>query len=311
MAWGYWIAIWCGNAAISVGFAGYLSALVPGLTGNPALQAGAAASAIWFLTWVNSRGIRQAGTVQLVTTVLKLAPLLLIATVGLLYFDPANLTPFNASGGSAFDAVTATAALTLWAFLGLESASIPAGDVEDPTRTIPRATIYGTLLAATVYILGTAAVMGVLPAQALAGSTAPFADAAAVMWGGWAFQLVAIGAVISAFGALNGWILLGGQIPLAAASDHLFPERFSTVSSNGTPVFGLVVTSVLSSLLLALNYTRGLVEMFGFIILLATLTTLVPNVFTAAAELLLLVRENPRTRRPPSRPRPHRRPSKS
>jgi APA family basic amino acid/polyamine antiporter len=97
--------------------------------------------------------------------------------------------------------------------------------------------------------------------------------------------------VISCFGALNGWILLSGQIPLAVAKDRLFPERFGRVSSNGTPVFGLVVSGLLASLVMVLNYTRGLVDMFTFIILLATLTTLVPYVFTAGAELLLLVRE--------------------
>jgi APA family basic amino acid/polyamine antiporter len=123
----------------------------------------------------------------------------------------------------------------------------------------------------------TVAVMGVLPASVLAGSNAPFADAAKEMFGGWAGDAVAIGAIISAFGALNGWILLQGQIPMAAARDRLFPALFARTTRAGAPVFGLVVSSVLVTGLIAMNYTKSLVDQFTFIILLATLTTLVPT----------------------------------
>jgi APA family basic amino acid/polyamine antiporter len=128
----------------------------------------------------------------------------------------------------------------------------------------------------------------------LAGSNAPFADAAAEMFGGWAGDAVAVGAIVSAFGALNGWILLQGQVPLAAARDRLFPAAFARTSRNGVPVFGLVVSSVLVTMLLAMNYTRSLVEQFTFIILLATLTTLVPYAYSAAAQLMLLVTDRAR-----------------
>jgi APA family basic amino acid/polyamine antiporter len=291
VAWGYWISIWCGNAAISVGFVGYFSALVPGLDDSPQLQVGVAVAAIWLLTYVNSRGIREAGIMQLVTTILKLVPLALVGLVGLAFIDRANLEPFNATGGPALDAIGATAALTLWAFLGLESASVPADDVVDPKRTIPRATYIGTGITAVVYMAGTLAVMGMMPASELAVSTAPFADAAARMWGGWARNIVALGAAISAFGALNGWILLSGQIPMAAARDRLFPVRFAAVNGAGAPVFGLIVSSVFATGIMALNYTRGLVGMFTFIVLLSTMTAVVPYVFTATAELLIRIRK--------------------
>jgi len=221
-------------------------------------------------------------------------PLLAIATVGLLFVQGGNFSPFNASGGSSFGAITAAAALTLWAFIGLESATVPAGDVEDPKRTIPRSTILGTLLTALVYILGTVAVMGVIPAATLAGSNAPFADAAREMLGGWAGDAVAIGAIVSAFGALNGWILLQGQIPMAAARDRLFPAVFARTGRGGAPVFGLIVSSVLVTLLMAMSYTKSLVDQFTFIILLATLTTLVPYAYSAAAQLMLLVSDRAR-----------------
>lgn len=299
VAWGYWISIWSGNAAIAVAFAAYMGVFVPGLANDPAAAAATAIAAIWLLTLVNVTGVRNAGALQLGTTVLKLLPLIAIGTVGLLYFDAGNFRPFNVSGESTFSAITATATLTLWAFLGLESASIPADDVRDPRKTIPRATILGTLCAALVYVLSSVAVMGVISPRALAGSTAPFADAASVMWGGWAAYAVAAGAAVSSFGALNGWILLSGQIPLAVARDGLFPAAFRRSSRWGTPVTGLVVSSVLATVLISMNYTRALVAQFTFILLLATLTTLVPYVLCSLAEPMIRARGPTREGRGP------------
>jgi basic amino acid/polyamine antiporter, APA family len=293
-AWGYWIAAWAGNAAIAVAFVGYLAWFFGGLSTNSFAAVVVGLSAIWLLTWVNAMGIRQGGAMQVVTTVLKIVPLVAIATIGLWSFHAANFPAFNATTGSTFHALTAAATLTLWAFIGLESATIPADDVEDPQHTIPRATMVGTIVTAVIYVLGTVAVMGVMSTGALTASTAPFADAAEKMWGTWAGNAVALGAVISAFGALNGWILIQGQIPLAAARDRLFPKAFARVSHNGTPVVALVVSSVLVSGLMVMNYTKSLVDQFTFIILLATLTTLVPYAYSAAAQLMLFVTDRHR-----------------
>jgi APA family basic amino acid/polyamine antiporter len=293
-AWGYWIAIWAGNAAIAVAFVSYLSTFWDALATNSLLAAAVALTAIWVLTWINAMGVHQGALVQAVTTVLKLLPLAAIATFGLFFIRSGNFEPFNPSGTSAFGAVTAAAALTLWAFIGLESATVPAEDVRDPDRTIPRSTIIGTVVVSLVYLLGTAAVMGVIPADVLAGSNAPFADAAREMFGGWAGDAVAIGAIVSAFGALNGWILLQGQVPMAAARDRLFPAAFARTGRGGAPVVGLVVSSVLVTVLMAMNYTRSLVDQFSFILLLATLTTLVPYAYSAMAQLMLLVTDRAR-----------------
>ncbi len=297
VAWGYWISTCVGNAAIAVGMVGYLGFFWRPLATSPALGAAAALAAIWLLTWVNARGVREAGGVQLVTTVLKLLPLVAVGTIGLAFIHWDNFTPFNPSGRSTLSAVSATAALTLWAFLGLESATIPAGEVERPERTIPRATLLGTVLAAAVYILGTVAVMGVIPSATLATSTAPFADAASSMWGPWAAHAVAAGAAISCFGALNGWILLQGQLPLAAAVDGVLPPVLGRRSARGTPVASLVISSVLVTLIVGMNFTKGLVAEFTFIILLATLTTLVPYAFSTAALALMHFRERKRLSR--------------
>lgn len=294
ISWGYWIAIWAGNAAIAVAMVGYLADFWGELGTNSLLAVVVALTAIWGLTLVNAMGVRQGGAVQLVTTVLKLVPLVGIAVLGLFFINWGNFTPFNASDASPFGAITATAALTLWAFIGLESATVPAENVEKPEKTIPRSTIIGTTVAALVYILGTVAVMGIIPAETLANSTAPFADAAREMYGAWAGRVVAIGAIISTFGALNGWILLQGQIPLAAARDRLFPVSFGRLSKRGVPVFGLVASSVLVTVLMAMNYTATLVEQFSFIVLLATLTTLVPYAYSAAAQVMLFVTDRAR-----------------
>jgi APA family basic amino acid/polyamine antiporter len=297
VAWGYWISICAGNAAIVTALVSYGGFFWTPLATEPLLGAATAVAVIWFLTWINARGVREAGVMQLVTTLLKLAPLVVIATAGLLYLDPTNFTPFNTSELSTSGAVAATATLTLWAFLGLESATVPAGHVDRPARTIPRATMLGTGLAAVVYVLGTVAVMGVIPPDRLASSTAPFADAASHMWGAWTARVVAAGAVISCFGALNGWILLQGQLPMAAAMDGLMPRLFARRSPRGTPVPALVVSSILVTAIVATNYTKGLVSAFTFVILLATLSTLLPYAFSSLSLIRLMLRQRHRNPR--------------
>lgn len=290
MAYNYWIALWVGNAAIAVAFTGYLGFFIPALHGNAFLSFLVSASMVWLMTIVNIIGVRHAGLVQLVTTILKLMPLLLIATLGLLFIDPENLKHFNLTGKSDFSALTGAATLTLWAFIGLESATVPAENVENPQRNIARATILGVLITAAVYIFSTLAVMGAIAPEQLKHSTAPFADAAKIMFGPVGGVLIAIGAVISCFGALNGWTLLQGQIPLAAARDGLFPKIFAKETRSGTPVMGLIISSVLITLLLLLTLSENLVKQFTFIILLATLASLIPYLFTTMAQLIVFIK---------------------
>jgi len=291
VAWGYWLSIWTGNAAISVAGVGYLSVFIPSLKENQSLSAFVAVGAIWLFTFINTLSIKKVGQVQLVTTILKILPLLLLGTFGFLHFNSAHFEPFNLSEASNFDAVTATAALALWAFLGLESATIPSDKVRNPGKTISMATIAGIIIAALLYISSTIGVMGIIAPADLQQSAAPFADAAQKIWGSWAGGLVAAGAAIACFGALNGWILLQGQLPMAAARDKLFPPGFKKVSKKGVPVFGLIIASVLASFLVGVNYTKGLVKMFSFIIMLSTLSCLLPYLFSSLSELALYLRK--------------------
>ncbi len=285
VAWGYWVSLWCGNAAIAVAMVSYLSVFFPVLQANPLLGVAVALSAIWLLTVINCIGVKEAGIIQLVTTVLKLMPLLILGAAVVVYFDLAAFTPLNLSSVSHFDAVTATAALTLWAFLGLESATVPADSVENPTVNIPRATLFGFLITAAVYIASTVTILSVVPQVDLVNSGAPFADAARLMWGDWAGYFIATIAVISCFGALNGWTLIQGQMPLAAANDGLFPAIFKANRVSGVPVAGLIISSGLVSLLTISNYAGGLVALFTYTILLSTLAVLVPYLFTILYEL--------------------------
>ena len=297
-AWGYWIAAWVGNAAIATAFVGALAVFIPvlgeGTTTGHVWAYVTAIGTIWLLTMINAWGVKQTGAVQLVTTVLKFVPLVLIGAIGLFSMDTANFGAFAPNGWGAgagvVGGVTAAMALTLWAFIGLESATVPAEEIRDPERTIPRATIWGTLVTAVVYAGATIAVMGIIPLATLQDSTAPFADAATSVFGGafWG-KVVAMVVMVSTFGALNGWILLQGRVPYAASRDGLFPRAFGKLSRRGTPVFGLVVSSVLITGLMALNYHKDLVDNFTFVILLATLVTLVPYALSAAAEAYLMI----------------------
>lgn len=297
VAYNYWIGLWVGNAAIAVTFVGYLSWFFPAISQSKPLAFGMTVGVLWLITFINAMGVREAGRVQVITTILKLVPLFLIASVGLFYIDTKHLLDFNVTAQphlSNVSALTAAATLTMWSFIGFESATIPADNAINPEKNIPRATILGTLIAATVYIAGTVAVMGVIPMDQLAQSNSPFADAARFMFGHWGGWMIALAGTIACFGTLNGWVLMQGQIPLAAAKDGLFPKAFTRVSRNGTPVFGLVLSSLLITGMLLLQYGANMVQLFTNIILLATLAQLVPYIYTSLAEVLLLVRGSER-----------------
>lgn len=289
VAWGYWISTWVSNAAITIAFVGAMSVFFPVLNQNAVIAVMVGLGTIWFLTWINSKGVRESGKLQLLTTILKIVPLLVVILGGFFFFDINNFIPFNSSGKSNLSAIAVTATLTLYAFLGVESATVPAGNVENPEKTIPRATMLGTIITTLIYILGTVVVMGMIPSNLLANSPAPFADAMAIITNEWGRNLVAAGAAISAFGALNGWILIQGQIAMAIAKDDLFPRVFRKKNKNGVPFLGLIIGSVLTSAVMLMNYADGLVEQFKFLILLTTLCCLIPYLFTSVAYVLIVI----------------------
>src|SRR3954447_6677653 len=148
IAWGYWIALWAGNAAIAVAFVGYAAAFFPQLNSVKLLGGIVAIALVWVMTFINLRGVGAAGRVQTITTAIKLVPLIAMATLGLFWFDGSNPTAWapTATEPNALVAVMSVVALTLWSFLGLESATVAGGEIDNPKVTIPRATMVGTLI---------------------------------------------------------------------------------------------------------------------------------------------------------------------
>jgi APA family basic amino acid/polyamine antiporter len=283
VAWSYWVCTWSANAAIAVAFTGSLGALWPAATATPLRGALCSLVALWLCTGITLTGVREAGRVAVITTLLKLVPLLVFGLLGLTALHGGAHTPFNPSGKPLAEVSLSTATLALWALLGLETATVPTGVVADPLRTVPRATVIGTLMAGVATMLACTVVIGMLPAETLQGSPAPMATAAAYAWGPAAGVGMAVVAAISCFGTLNGWVLLVAQTTMAAAKDGLFPRVFARTDKRGTPWLGLLVSSVLASALIAANYTRSLVALFTFMVLLSTATTLLPYLITTLA----------------------------
>jgi len=289
VAWGYWIACWVGNAAIVLAVIGALSFFFPVLESNSLYSVSIGLTLIWLFTWINSRGVKESGKVQVITTVLKLLPLAFVILVGIFFFDFDNFPKFNLTGDSNFATFPVVAAITLYAFMGLESGSIPAENVENPELTIPKATMFGTFVVAIVYILGTIVLFGVLPNDILQNSPAPFAEAAQIIGGDFGGYFVAIGVIISGIGVLNGWILITGQIPLAAAHDNLFPRIFKKENKKGAPAIGIIIGSVLTTIVLLMNFNEGLVDQIGMVIDISVFTALIPYLFVTAAYILVLI----------------------
>ena len=287
VAWGYWISVWVTNAGIAVAIVSALTVFFPDLQTNRLLAVLVGLAFIWLFTWVNIKGVKSSGKIQVVTTVFKLLPLILIILAGLFFIDINNFPEFNISESSNIEAFSAVATLTLFAFLGIEVATIPAENVDNPEKTVPRATMLGTTIVTLVYILSTVVLFGILPVEQLMNSPAPFAEAGKIIGGEYAGYIVAAGAAISAIGALNGWILIAGQLPMATAKDGMFPRLFKKQNKNQAPLIGLIIGSVLSSVVMLMNFSESLIDQFEFMVLLTTLTCLVPYLFVAAAYVLI------------------------
>ncbi|HWD88655.1 MAG TPA: amino acid permease [Mucilaginibacter sp.] len=287
VAWGYTLSICCANAAIVVSFVSAMSVFFPVLAKSSVIAVATGLVTIWFITWVNTRGVIVSGKFQLITTILKLVPLLLVAIGGLFFIKTANFYPFNLSGKPTFDAISTTAAMTMFAFVGIECATIPAGSTENSGKTVSRATMLGVIVVALIYILGSFSVLGLVPAAALEKSATPYADAAVLIYGPAARYIVSGGVAIAAFGALNGWVLVQGQVPAAIAKDKLFPEIFGRLNKKGVPTTGMIISCTVISCLMAMNYSKGLVEQFKFLLLMATLSVLVPYLLSAVAYIVI------------------------
>jgi len=285
-AWSYWITAWAGNAAIAVGWVLYVEYFI-NKDHNRLISVLLVLVGLWIPALINLTGIKNMGTFQVWTTILKFAALAFMSTVGLFYIQRANYTPWNVSGESAVAAIGGGMAIALFSYLGVETAAVAAGKVRDPDRNVPRATIWGTLATAVVYLLSLTAVFGILSNTQLSTSTAPFSDAVNSMFGGtWAGNVMAIAVIISGIGALNGWTMICAEMPLAAAEDGLFPEQFKKTSAKGVPTFGIVASTALASIAMMINYLGSSgATVFTTLVLMTGITAAIPYAFSALAQM--------------------------
>jgi APA family basic amino acid/polyamine antiporter len=292
--WSYWISQWVTNAAIGIGLVSYMSPFAPEFFARPSVGPVIAIAIVILMTSVAIRGVRTSGAVQIATTILKLLPLLAVIVAVFVVLgssDSSAATTANvARTPIGWPAIAGAMALALWPMQGFESGTVPAGRVIDPARTIARATMIGTAIVGVVYILVTFAVFLLLPSDVAAKSTAPLADLISHVWGRGAGQLVAAFAMISAIGALNGWVFLQAEVQLLLAERGVFPRVFARVNKAGMPVYAHLLGCALSVALIAMNLTGGMIQIYTFIILLATVAVLVLYLAGAATMLALLAR---------------------
>ncbi len=289
--WCYWIQAWAGNAAIVSAWVFYVDALF-GLHPSGLGNWGIALSGLWIPAAVNLAGVRQMAWFQNLTVVLKFLPLLFVAVVGWFFVSSGNFGAFNASGGSFYDAIGIAAGVALFSFIGVEVAAITAKRVGDPRKNVARASLFGTAASAVLYLLASAAVMGLVPHHDLVNNGAPFVNAfeAVFSHGAWAGKLVAGLAVVSGIGALNGWTLVTAEVSRAVAADGLFPRAFAWADRKDSAWFGIVLAAALPSLLMLWSYTTATgLTVFTDLVDLTVVTVAIPYLFSACAQLAYLV----------------------
>ena len=279
----YWFGNWIGNIAIAVAAVGYLAELVPAITDPPASVV-ATAVVIWLLTFANILGPRVIGALEVWTMTLALLPILAIALLGWIWFDSATFRAgWNVSGGSDMEAISRAASMALWAYMGIESAAVSAGVIENPKRNVPLATLIGLGLAAIVYVLSSTVIMGIVPNAELQTSHAPFAEAARLALGPAGAIIISVCAILKSFGSLGGWMLLVGQSAKAAADDGMFPRVFARLNANGVPGTGLVIVGVLMTVVLFATMSPTLAGQFNRLVDLAVILIIVPYIYSAVA----------------------------
>ncbi len=291
-AWGYWVSVWVANAVIVIGAVSYLGKLVPALDRSRPLAAVTGVVLLWCFAAVNWRGVRTAGRVQLVTTILKLWPFVaafVVVGILLLRGGLGAVQPFDASQLTLGAAATTTT-LTLYAMLGIECAAVPGDAVEDPARVVPLATMAGTVFSGLVIMLLCVSLVLFMPAAQVAGSSAPLVEFVSLGLGDAAAQLVSVAVVIAALGCLNGWALLAGETPPLVAQAGVVPAWWGVRNARGASRNAAFVSHVLTSVLVLLNASPALSGAFTFIVQLATATVLLIYILSPLAALRFMAR---------------------
>ena len=284
IAWTYWVACVSAIAGISIAFVGYLGFFLPQIANSQINALLASLLLIWIIVFLNIRSLENSSKFQLISTLLKLLPLIFIVLLGASNFNVNNLPELNPNNLHPISLIATVTTLVMWSFIGIETATVPADNVINPQETIPKVLIASVITILVLYILVSIAIAALVPASELLNSSAPFALAASKILGVTGGTIVSLGALISTLGSLNANTLTAGNLSLAAARDGLLPSKFVILTKNGTPIFTYLLTGAFVSILLILNYTKGIVNAFVVMAMLSTLSTLIAYAFCAIAE---------------------------
>lgn len=287
VAWSFWISCWTANAALAVAATSNLSIIFPGLAAEGQTPALLAIGFIWLFTAINLLGVRKAGGAQVLTWALKLLPLLGAVVVAVWVLGSGSVSPPALADAApvSLGNIGSAATLTLFALLGFESALAVGDRVKDPEKTVPRATMIGAVATGVIYLLSCTAVTMLLPVATVQGSNAPYATFFATLVSPAAGQLVALFAAIAALGALNGFVLLVGEIPRDMAQKGQLPSLMARENRFGAPLWSLLLASSLATLVVYANYSRGLAGLFNFMVLVTTSTAIIFYMAAALAAL--------------------------
>ncbi len=285
----YFLSLVISNVAISIAAVGYLTPFVPWLgSGSIALFIGTL-SMIWLTTAANFGGARLTGRLGSITVWGIIIPVAGLSIIGWFWFSAEVLSAaWNPNNLKVSDAITQSIPLTLWAFLGMESAAQNSDAVENPKRNVPLACLLGTLGAAVIYVLSTSVIQGIVPNAELANSSAPFALVYAQMFNAETGNLVMGLAVLACVGSLLGWQFTLAQTAKVTADQGLFPRLFARVNRSDAPVRGLICCAFLQSLIALSTISPSVSEQFGKLVNLAAVTNLIPYV-TALSGLLVIM----------------------
>lgn len=275
-----------GDAATVIALLAYLTVFWPAINDDHLLAFFIGSGVIWFIALINILGVKEVKVVQVITTIIKLIPIVLVSIVGLFHVNLNNLAHFNITGQSNVVALANAAMLTFFAFAGLESATIPAESIKNPEITIYRATVLGTFITALIYILSTIAIMGMFDPEFLVNNPAPFAAAGKIIFGHLTHQIFALAAIIACLCTITGFLFITSQAAMATARDGLLPFFLSKLSRFDTPYWAIIVSSLIMTLLLGMNYSKILTSQFTLLVTLSNLCILVPYLYTSIAAMM-------------------------
>lgn len=275
VGWSYWVGIWCANAVIALTAVRYLAQFFPPIGATAFAQALSATALIWLMTLLNLGGARLAGAFQVGTTLLKLVPLAAIVLIlaSIAWRGGAD-HPVAPRAAFSWHGLTPALTFAFYALVGFEAASVAAERVRDPARTVVRAMLFGLGLTGALYLVVCTGIIFALPAAMVANAQAPFALFVSTYWGAGAGLATAGFAAVAAIGALNGWVLVQGEVPLGMARAGLLPRWIGRTNARDVPVAVLLVSSALASLLVLSNATRSLGGLLDFMLRLTAAATI-------------------------------------